>query len=107
MTGACGGLSIGAAAADAVALLGAAEAGPCPAFAIALHPDAVGAFLLAEAEQLGNAPSRRFCLFPSPQLNIELEHGSEIVVEREPVPRRKTFPLQLYQVGDHFSQLSV
>ena len=25
-----------------------------------------------------------FCLFCSPQLNMELKHGSEIVVEREP-----------------------
>jgi hypothetical protein len=40
--------------------------------------------LLAKPEQLGNASSRRFCLIPSPQLNVELKHGSEIVVEGEP-----------------------
>ena len=48
------------------------------------HPDGVAAALLAKLEQLGNAPGRRFCLIPSPQLTVELEHGSEIVVEREP-----------------------
>jgi hypothetical protein len=67
----------------------------------------VAAFLVPETKQFGNAPSPRFFLFCSPQLNIELEHGSEIVVEREPVPSRKALPFQLYQIGAHFPQLSV
>ena len=48
------------------------------------HSDGVSAFLAAEPEQFGDERSRLFCLFGSPQLNVELEHGSEIVVEREP-----------------------
>jgi hypothetical protein len=48
------------------------------------HSDEVDAVLLAKPEQLGNAPSQRSCLIPSPQFNIELEYGGEIVVEREP-----------------------
>jgi hypothetical protein len=47
------------------------------------HPDGVGAFLTAESKQLGNAPSRRVFLIPSPQSNVELKHGSEIGVESE------------------------
>ena len=39
---------------------------------------------LRSPNSFGNAPSRRFCLVPSPQLNVELKHGGEIVVEREP-----------------------
>jgi hypothetical protein len=71
------------------------------------HPDAVAAFLVPETKQFGNAPSPRFCLFCSPQLNIELEHGSEIVVEHEPVPSRKTFPFQFPQVVNCLSKLPV
>jgi hypothetical protein len=48
------------------------------------HPDGVSAFLAAELEQFDDEPSLLFCLFGSPQLNVELEHGSQIVVEREP-----------------------
>jgi hypothetical protein len=47
-------------------------------------PDWVGAVLLAKSEQFANTPSPRFCSITSPQLNIELKHDSEIVVEREP-----------------------
>jgi hypothetical protein len=47
------------------------------------HSDGVSAFLGAEPEQFGNPCSRLFCLFGSTQSNVELEHGSEIVVERE------------------------
>ena len=61
------------------------------------HTDGVAAALLAKLKQLGNAPSRRFCLIPSPQLDIELEHGSEIVVEREPASCSKALPLQVPQ----------
>jgi len=55
------------------------------------HPDSVGAFPCAKPEQLGNAPSRRFCLFGSPQLNVELEHGSEIVVNANRLLEAKHF----------------
>jgi hypothetical protein len=48
------------------------------------YPDGVSAFLVAEPEQFGDECSRLFCLFGSPQSSIEFEHGSEIVVEREP-----------------------
>jgi hypothetical protein len=48
------------------------------------HPDGVITFLVAKLEQFGDARSRLFCLFGSPQLNVELEHNSQIVVEREP-----------------------
>jgi|SRR5580704_9159688 hypothetical protein len=40
--------------------------------------------LLSEPEQPGDECSRPFGPFGSPQLNVELKHGSEIVVEREP-----------------------
>jgi hypothetical protein len=39
----------------------------------------MGVVWLAKPEQVGNAPSQRFCLFPSPQLNVELNHGGEII----------------------------
>jgi hypothetical protein len=48
------------------------------------YPDGVSAFLVAESEHFGDEPGRLFCLFGSPQLNVEFEHGSEIVIEREP-----------------------
>jgi hypothetical protein len=48
------------------------------------HSDWVSAFLAAEPKQFDDEGSRLFCLFSSPQLNVELDHGSEIVVEREP-----------------------
>jgi hypothetical protein len=48
------------------------------------HSDWVSAFLAAKPEQFGHTSGRLFCLFGSPQLNVELEHGSQIVVEREP-----------------------
>ncbi len=47
------------------------------------HPDGMSALLGAEPEPFGNESSGFFCLFGSPQLKVELEHGSEIVVERE------------------------
>jgi hypothetical protein len=46
--------------------------------------DEVITFLVAKLEQFSDARSRLFCLFGSPQLNVKLEHGREIVVEREP-----------------------
>jgi len=78
---------------------------PCPAFAPGVPqssgPAALGLFLrgrgrvddypnrmcpvlLSEPEQLGNTSSHLFCLFASPQSNVELKYGNEIVVEREP-----------------------
>jgi hypothetical protein len=71
------------------------------------HPDGTGAVWPAKPEQVGNAPSGGFCLIPSPQLNVELKHGGEIVVEGEPVPSRKALPLQPPQAVNCFSQLSV
>jgi hypothetical protein len=71
------------------------------------HPDGVGPVLVAEPGQHGNAPSRRFCFIPSPQLNVEVEHGSKIVVEREPAPIRKALPFQPSQVGNCLSKLPV
>jgi hypothetical protein len=69
--------------------------------------DGVPAFLVAETVQLGNAPSRRFCLIPSPQLNVELKHGSEIVVEREPASCSKAVPFQFSQIVNCLSKLLV
>jgi hypothetical protein len=48
------------------------------------YPDGVSAFLVAESEHFGDEPGRLFCLFGSPQSNVEFEYGSEIVIEREP-----------------------
>jgi 5-enolpyruvylshikimate-3-phosphate synthase len=39
--------------------------------------------LLSEPKQLGDECSRPFGPFGLPQLNVEVKHGSEIVVERE------------------------
>jgi hypothetical protein len=47
------------------------------------HSDWVSAFLAAEHKQFDDEGSRFLCLF-SPQLNVELEYGCQIVVEREP-----------------------
>src|SRR5271165_6852601 len=44
------------------------------------HPDGVRAFLVAEPKEFGNESSGPFCLSGSPQLNVELEHGCQIVV---------------------------
>jgi hypothetical protein len=51
-------------------------------------------FQVPETKQFGNAPSQRFCLIPSPQLNVELKHQSEIVLKREPASCSKAFPFQ-------------
>jgi len=48
------------------------------------HSDEVAALLGAELEQLCDDSGGIFCLLCSPQLNVELEHGCEIVVESEP-----------------------
>jgi hypothetical protein len=48
------------------------------------HSDGVSAFLCAKPEQSGDEGSRLFCIFGSPQLNVEFENRGEIVVEREP-----------------------
>jgi hypothetical protein len=48
------------------------------------HSDKVAALLGAELEQLCDDSGGLFCLLCSPQLNVELEHGYQIVVEREP-----------------------
>jgi hypothetical protein len=48
------------------------------------HSDGVTAFVVAKPEQPGDECSRPFGPFGSPQLNVELEHDGEIVVEREP-----------------------
>jgi hypothetical protein len=64
-------------------------------------------FAVAKVAQICDAPGSRFGLVPSPQPNVELENGSEIVVEREPASRRKAFPLQRFQVSNEFSQVTV
>ena len=71
------------------------------------HPDGVGAFLTAESKQLGNAPSRSFFLIPSPQLNVELKHGSEIGVESEAPSGSKALSFQFSQVVNCLSKLLV
>ncbi len=60
------------------------------------HPDEVRAFLCAKPNQFGDESRRLFCLFCSPQLNVQIEHGGDIVVEREPTSQ------PLSQASRHF-----
>ena len=71
------------------------------------HPDGMGAILLAKPEQLGDECSRPFGPFGSPQLSIDLKHGSQIVVEREPASGSKALSFQFSQVVNCLSKLLV